>query len=385
MMSTMPLAPSPTDRRRYVLYVSTSRGMFRSVDEARSWHRWGPDTLIVERLIGTPNGDVFAIGTQTQGTDRASGLFVLPSSEETWHATRFTDRSDRRWGFRLRAVCLALLFPDEDDVLVGTGAGLWLHTPVSAEHRSLGPWAGESRRPAAVLAVVVSRSHYGDVDPVEHPLILAACDSGMYWTRWGESWFKPYAPPNDSLTRLSEYADSIAAWTSHGVYLNRDARAGDWEHIDPAKADRMRELVHSVTKAGGRPARAANEPRYFIAVRVAPDNQTVWCSDGPKLWMAQADFGWSRYPHSWQCVWEDDRDSGYAPGRGRRPLTMPPVFSPDYERDHTAFAVASCAGVIKSTDGGATWAQANDGLDSPVGLELVAALEGRPAREGRAT
>lgn len=364
--------PTRSDPGRYALYVSTSGGLFRSVDQGQSWSRWGRETLIVERLLGTPNGDLFAIGTQAEGADRASGLFLLPADETAWRATRFTDRPDPQWGFRLRAVCFALLFPSHDNILVGTGAGLWLYNSAGTEHEPLGPSGIRPDRPAAVLDVVVSRSHYGEVDPVMHPLILAACDSGMHWTRWGEPWFRPYPPPNDSLTRLTEYADSVAAWTSRGVYLNRDARAGDWEHIDPAKADRMRELVYSVKEDRRDPARSEKLPRNFVAVRVAPDNETVWCSNGPQLWMAQADFGSTHYPHSWQCVWEDDRDSSFAPGRGRRPFAMPPVFSPEYEQDHTAFAVTSCGGVIKTTDSGVTWAPANDGLDSPTGLELIA-------------
>jgi|GEM_PF-6171729 len=415
---------------RYVLYLPTVKGLYRSMDSAKTWEPWGPPTICPKNLAVNRFGDIFAVGefSDSRSLDMGQthrGLFVLRNNQENiWKETMLVERFSKDTG-RSQTPTGPLAVVSDDQILVGTGCGVWECTDRGNRCIPVGPglgtrqrtlefgriiagistvlgiimaittlanvlWLGSSRLLAEISAALVilsvvglqkfranlgsrvsfeetspvyslavSHSRYGEVDPIQHPLILIAGRDKMYSCIWNgpiglPRWFSPYSPPNDSLNNLVEFGDNIAAWTSHGVFVNWDARNANWQQL----------VIKGEMAISHRP---------LIASVKSPEDKRIWCINGPQMIIAEYESRDS--VGSRRVVWDEDLLREGAPFEfaydSSACTVTPPVFSPFFKDDGMAFAISFRHGVLKSTDGGLTWCKANEGIASVISAPII--------------
>jgi len=360
----------------YDVFLSVEDGLYVSYDGGDSWNLRGPSKVHPEEIVKTANGDIFGVNTHFPLAGETKGLCVLRNDELYWRPTLLVDEYQADTGLMHMATgALALL--SESIVLAATGAGVWACAQRGEKCYPIGPYIKKKRGwfefrdrldfgdVPNIETLVISRSGYGDVNPAQYPLILAGSFKKMYWCRWGDgaqedgsqSWFRPYPAPDDWVTRLVEFGDNVAAWTRSGVFVNWDARHDNWEKIDRGNS------IQSHTP--------------LLACAVSPDGKKVFCANGNgTMFTAEYDlvsselhgggqpqinsfYTWLKNRDSaplsiWQKVWAD------------KSWVCPPVFSPNYSKDHTAFTLCGSIGLLKSTDGGICWQPSNGkGIPQP--------------------
>jgi hypothetical protein len=332
----------------FAVYAMTDHGVLRSFDSGETWEAVGQSSLRAEAMVGTGYGDLFAVGVlEPDQGPKSNRLFVLVS--DRWLERDLVTRGHSDSG-PARTPHPALSVLDRYRIVVGSEAGLWVIGTGGTEAYPCGPGVKVQRttrgdrydlsdcRP--VTAVAVSHSRYGDVP---EPLLLVVSGRRMYWCRWGDGadgyaqyWHSPLALPSDAqVTMLTEYGESVAAWTGQGVFLNYDARQANWSQIEPGPD----------SYPGGE----------LVAVTRSPDGKRIWCSTGAALLSATFDHPWTR---DWRQVWPNA-----AAGKRRHgSAVMPPVFSPSFDRDGLAFALSDTGRLLRSSDGGLSWSEPRGGM-----------------------
>ncbi len=348
------LASTANARGWGTVFAGTLTGVFRSDDGGRSW---GPTNALrspfIEAVAVSPNfrkDQTVVAGT----TD--SGLHISYDGGEKWERRMF-------WGEHPTVTALAFspFYADDETIAAGTdGRGVYISDNRGQSWNGYGPELADAQITALAVA-----PHSADV------LLAGAADGGiMRSVDQARSWSAGVGLPADAtvlaIAMSSAFQISgvaLAGTEAHGLYRTLD-HGTTWHYLEGFPDNRP---VNAMTLDAG----------AFIAIS---GNQMWRSMDGGDEWMRNRLSGARRASLlALACAGDDvvlagvngtgvirSEDGGWTWASSSDGLTSLPVLdlkpSPDFAAAAVILAGSATEGVLRSADGGRHWTAVSDGL-----------------------